>query len=319
MQMKKSIILFKLLVTAVTCWSQVSGNENYNQIHAVNNLAKADDSDNEISLAISGLFNVKADAFVAFFNVTQVGKTAESTDSTMVQRIRKFKLFLQKAGLDSSGVTTDMISFVPKYDFKIITKIFSKTYNEVPDGFELQKNVIILYKNPEDINTIVTAAANAEIYDLVKVDYFLTDLKKQYDQLRIKSLEAFKEKVKTYELIGFRLDTMKKSFDEDYGTNLPHNRYSQFQAVARPSINALNKDITGPSAKVRSADHTNSRYYNAIAYDEYDVVLNPIVNEPVVQLTYQIKVKYYDSKSDKNNFLFVGSNGQIQKFDLTGQ
>jgi uncharacterized protein YggE len=315
----KYLLLVQFILSQSLLWAQVSGNVTYQQQVPMNtHVADAEVTDQEINISVSGLLNAKADTYVAFFHVMQVGETAEATDRLMRSRIAKFKNSLAKSGVDTMQVHTDVISFVPKYDFTVINKLFSKTYNEVPDGFELQKNVVIRYKNASDLDAIITAATTAEIYDLVKVDYFLNDVKKYYHELRQQCVETLKDRIKSYELLGIKLDTLKKSFADDFGTILPQGRYGQYQAVARPSISAVKKAETGTSIKFRSADLSPSRFYQAVSYDGYDVVINPVVDEPMVQLTYQLEIKFILTEDQKSisNYLFMGPNGQWQKVDL---
>ena len=66
-----------------------------------------------------------------------------------------------------------MISFVPVYQYETEKKVFNrKTYNEVPAGFELKKNIHIKFSDPEQLNEFISILSNYEIYDLVRVDYF---------------------------------------------------------------------------------------------------------------------------------------------------
>jgi uncharacterized protein YggE len=314
----KYLLLASLMLLPTVVPAQVSGNANYAQQTPIDNdVARAQVNDGEIALSVSGLMNVKAETYVAFFHVIQVGETAESTDELLTQRIAKFRNSLQRIGIDTSAVHIDMISFVPKYDFNVLNKIFSKSYNEVPDGFELQKNIIVRYAHPSHLDAIVTAAASAEIYDLVKVEYFLSDLKKHYDQLRQRCLEELKARTQMYESVGIKLDTvMRKSIADDFGTILPQNRYTQYQAIARPSMLAVKKETGGASIKFRGLDVPVSRYYQAVPYDEYDLVINPVVGEPVVQLTYQVKMKFKLQAQNRNNYLLIGPNGQVQTLDV---
>jgi uncharacterized protein YggE len=300
--------------------AQVSGNSNYQQTTLKNYPATAEVTDKSVTLTVSGLLNARADAYVAIFNVVQLGETAEITEALMMARVRKFKKTLQHAGIDTTTVKTDMIAFVPKYDINVINKIFSKSYNEVPDGFELQKNLIIRYTKASDLDAIVTAAAAAEIYDLAKVDYFLNDVKKLYDQLRTQCMAILKERVVSLESTGIKIDTLKRIFSDDFSTIVPQNRYDQYQAVARPSMDAVKKSASGAAlSKFQRADISPSRYYAAQSYADYDLVINPVVDEPMVQLTYQAKIKFLLDIEDYavNNYLLIAPNGELQKLDLT--
>jgi len=45
--------------------------------------------------------------------------------------------------------------------------LFSKTYTEVPKGFEMQKNLHIKFNDENLLDDIMTFAANNEIYDFI--------------------------------------------------------------------------------------------------------------------------------------------------------
>ena len=310
----KCLLLLPLFLCHLVVAQKVSGNINYGErTELPNETPNAELINDEITLSVKGLMNMNASTYVASFHIVQVGETAEATDVLMTSRIQKLKSALARVGIDTSTVKTDMISFVPRYDISILNKIFSKSYNEVPDGFELQKNVMIRYNNPSAIDAIVTAAASAEIYDLVKVDYFLNDVTKHYDSLRRQCVEAIKARIKTYEALGIRFDTLKRSLADNFKTILPQQRYGQYEAVARPSLSAVKRATEGTSAKFRSADISPSRYYQGVDYNEFDVVINPVVDEPMVQLTYEIKVRFFGLKPEiKERYFFVANDRKVE-------
>jgi uncharacterized protein YggE len=315
--MKYCFVAF-ISILSLTAFGQVSGNVSYqNHRGPTDKVAKAAVTDESITLSVKGLFNVEADGLVASFHLTQIGETARATDSLMALRIQAFRTAIAKDVSDTIEIVTDVISFVPKYNFNVINRLFSKTYQEVPDGFELKKNVMIHYQDPAAIDMILSAAASAEIYDLVKVDYFLRDVKGNYSQLREQCMSLLRERIKTYESIGFKLETFRKTISDDFGTLVPPDRYGNYQAVARPSFEAV-KVSTGVG-KLRSADVGLSRYYDAVPYIDFDLVINPIVDRPMVQLTYQVAVKFFlpkDPSDKENNFILIAPNGQLQRINL---
>lgn len=313
--MKHLLLLSSFCLLSASLFAQDKGNAHYTQTQPQELEARAQILNGEATITVSGLLNARADTFVAFFNITQVGETAEKTDSLMNVRIANLKAALRRAGLDTLALHIDMISFVPKYDIRVFRRIFSKTYNEVPDGFELQKNITIRYHNAADLGLIVSAAAQAEIYDLVKVDYFLSDVKKQYDQLRLRCHETLKARIKNFESLGIRLDTVRKNFDEDIVTVLPQTRYDSYVAISRPSLAAAKKLSTEADEKGKfySVAPSPSRYYQAVPYTSYDVVINPVVSEPVVQLTYQVSLKYFlPTAAERKKLRLITPTGQLQ-------
>ncbi|MNC95371.1 hypothetical protein D3C83_124760 [compost metagenome] len=74
----------------------------------------------------------------------------------------------------------------------------------------------------------------------------------------------------------------------------------------------MKRGTEGTSAKFRSADISPSRYYQAVDYSEFDVVINPVVDEPMVQLTYEIRVRFFGLKPEvRESYVFVGNDQKI--------
>ncbi len=272
----------------------------------------------EVTLETNGLLNLVASDYVAMFNIIQVGETPDNTNQLMNKRISLLKSQLALIGTDSSAITVDMISFVPKYDYQVDNKIFSKTYNEVPAGFEMQKTVSVHYKNSALFDGIVSAAAAAEIYDLVKVDYFIPNLQHAMDSLRTVCLAALKKKTESYQAIGFKLDTMKRVMAENHTTVYPETRYYSYTAVCKPSMNAARKKNS--SDKINEVATSASQYYMQVNYDHYDFVINPVVTQPVVQLSYSISVKYLmnEPATPKDNYFLITPYGDTKPLNVSG-
>ncbi|MFH0894452.1 MAG: hypothetical protein V2A54_08445 [Bacteroidota bacterium] len=324
--MKKTILTLSILAMSglTQLFAQAMGNNQYNNNQNINQNIQYTGrepvsnavitNDNEFMIEVNGLYNLVADNYVAVFNLVQVGETIESTDQMMSSRISNFMRRLKAVGIDTTKVFVDIISFVPKYDIQTESKLFSKTYNEIPAGFELQKNVSIVYKNSNKLNEIVSAAASSEIYDLVKVDYFIANLQKMLDSLREKCLLEVKSKTKAFEMIRFKTDTLRKDIAENFITVYPPTRYLSYQAFSRPSLNAAKKKSSPPV--VNEAQKTTSKYYSQVDYSKYDIVINPVVLEPVVQISYTITVKYFLRAEEKknNNYYIISPTGEMKQF-----
>jgi uncharacterized protein YggE len=295
---------------------QDNGTERYSATYATPN------TDN-ITIKVNGIMNVLADNYVAVFNIIQVGPTASSADSLMNNRITQFKKGLRKIGVDTEDIKVDMISFIPKYEYKTDNTIFSRKYIEVPAGFELQKNVYIRFKYSKSLDGILSAAAIAEIYDLIKVDYFIPNNQKLLDSLRLRCLEEVKSRVKSYQVVGFKLDTLKKTMSDDFKIIYPETKYTSFRALSRTSISALKKN-SGDQPNVTQVDFPTSRFYSQVKYDEYDIVINPVITEPVVQLSYSITVIYSLKAEDKpvveekqkDYYYIITANGEVKQLNI---
>src|SRR5262249_54070236 len=146
-------------------------------------------------VTVAGMANVKADSYIAIFSVTQSGKTAEEVNTLMDSRINQSLAEIKKK--QNVEALVDMVSFVPQYEYDVDKKIFSKrTYNEVPNGFELKKNIHVKYSNPNDLHDIITILSASEIYDIVRVDYFSNNLEAIKKELMTKARIMMQEKLK---------------------------------------------------------------------------------------------------------------------------
>jgi len=272
--------------------------------------------ENEIVITVNGLFNIIPDDFVATFNIVQTAETAEMADQLLNERIKRFRQKLRETGADSNKLNIDMISFVPKYEVETENKLFSKTYNEIPAGFELQNNISIHYKKPAELDVLITAATNAEIYDLVKVDCAVKKTKNLIDSLRRQCLREVKIRAQSYETAGIKMDTLNKTIAENLNTIYPQTRYFSYQAFSRPSQNFTRKKSS--TATYHEVAKTTSRYYSQLEYDRYDVIINPLVLEPVIQISCSVAVKYFLHTETKpaDNYYLLTPSGDIKKFNL---
>ncbi len=271
--------------------------------------------ENVLQITINALSNQKAYSYTALFNIVQVGKTVEETESLMNSRLSQFLADLKGMGIPDTNVYVDMVNFLPKYEQEVSKKLFSKkTYTEVPKGFELQKNVHIRYSKPALLDKIVAAASRQEIYDIVKVDYFVKNQEKVYQQLRAATLDYLKTVTKHHESLGLALDSAYVISGENAWVAYPINRYESYQAFYSQNVDAAEKN-----AVVNVAEKPVSRFYNAIPANDYDIVINPDILEPVVQFSYNLVVKFTLPErkpsvkvETKKEFLMITPAGEVK-------
>uniref|UniRef100_UPI003F6E5A72 hypothetical protein n=1 Tax=Dyadobacter sp. TaxID=1914288 RepID=UPI003F6E5A72 len=206
----------------------------------------------------------------------------------------------------------DMISFVPKYDIETENRLFSKTSNEIPVGFEMQKNLSIRYRKVDQLDRMVTIAAQNEIYDLVKVDCFHTKLESFKDSLRTSCLAALKKNIRSYDALSLKLDTLRKTVQENFHTISPSSRYYSYQAFSRTSVKPVKK--SGAQTNINEIEKTVSRYYLPLGFESFDIVMNPVVLEPVIQVSYQITVSYHLKST--NRYYHITPAGESKKLLL---
>jgi len=206
-----------------------------------------------------------------------------------------------------------MIYLIPIYNYEMEKKLFSKTYNEVPKGFEMQKNLHIRFKDANVIDDIVTLAANNEIYDLVTIEYFVKDSQSIYDSMRNKAINYLARNVKKFEKLGLKVDGEFRVLDEKSGVTYPEGQYSDYDAFVSQSLDAA-RDKT-----VTSIRKPKTVAYNKLSYEAFDLVINPEFLEPVVQFTYELHVNYTLNKEKlepKNHYMIIDNNGNLKELPI---
>ncbi|WP_294304401.1 SIMPL domain-containing protein [uncultured Chryseobacterium sp.] len=296
----KSIVAFTTLLLSQTVHSQISGNINYrNQTsYSESNINIAapviDSSLNENVISVKGLANVKAEKYVAVFSVTQVGESAEEVNSLLENRINNS--IVQINTFKSVETYIDMVSFVPVYQYNAEKKTSSKkTYNEVPAGFELKKNIHIKFSDPAQLNHFIAILSKNEIYDLVRVDYFSDSIEDIRKELINKAKASLEEKMKNMEsCLGEDFTNAPKNVNDGFRTVLPTEMYKSYEAYNSSSLALTRFANVNPAAK------SVTLYYQPVLDKEFDFVINPVIHEPVIQVMYEIKLTVRrDMKKEK--------------------
>ena len=310
----KHLFLTAAIICSSFAFGQASGNVNYKD--RSRNSWNSDDTtldfplNYEMVVTAKGLANIKADAFVAIFSVVQVGKTAEEATQLMSQRISAAQSVLKAKGFETF---IDMISFVPMYEYETEKKVFSKrTYNELPVGFELKQNLHIRIKEASQLNELIILLSNSEIYDLVRMDYYASNLESVKKELMSKVKAAFADKQKLYETtLGESFATAEKKIIDGFVQTSPSQQYKSYEAYNSALVQGKR------AGNILQANKSVTQYYQPIADKDFDVVLNPIITEPVIQLVYEMKMSVNRPERNKNKeVMFLTPTGELKKLNL---
>ncbi len=312
-----------LVMMSFNVWSQNSGNANYGSnnytVNQPGTIPVTSSSPDEMTITIKGIYNEKATTKIAVFSILQLGKTAEEATGLMDERIAKVVSDIQAMNKETE-VLTDMISFVPMYEYEVQKKIFNpKTYNEKPSGFELKKNLIVKFKNQNDFDKIIAACAKQEIYDLAKVDYVTTDYDRIHDILQSKAIEEFRQSLGNYSMImNADLSKKEKIIQEGFNVTYPMESYREYQAYAAASANFGSKDV------VNNIRKNTTQYYNGAVLKSHTFIINADIAEPTIQVFYEmtIRIKLKEDQLPKNTiqknnkFYIITATGDVKPLNL---
>ena len=319
-QRQFSIVFFVLFFLNVACFAQNRANYNYKNSDYNNTEERPTQelpqafisaTNNIVELETKVLMNVTADEYVAMFHIEQKGKILKDVQENMDKRIADFQKDLADLGIKEENIIIDFLSLVPEYEYDIDKKLFSRTYNEVPVGFELKKNVHIRFKDNKILDKIIAKAAENEIYDLSKVEYFINNTDEFYQKLRKKAFEILRKKERLYDSANIELSKADKIADEAFKTYFPFDRYRSYSAISK------GKTSFSKNYKVNDQNRSPSAFYEKLDYDNIECIINPTILEPAVQLVFSLKVRYVlpQEKTDKSIYILTPT-GELKKVNL---
>ena len=293
------------------------GNLLINQVQ--NNLSSYYDG-SDLLVRVHVLYNAAPSSYMAIFHMNQAGKKVQDIDSLMSKRVAKLIAQAQSIGLKKEDFYTDMIALVPIFEKE--KKTFGKNYTQVPKGFEMQKNLHVRYKNAAQLDALFTLAAQCEIYDLIKVEYFYDSTETANQILKNKAVQVLNQKLKTYKQMGISLDTNFRMVQEQRHQYFPIDEYRSYSPLA---VSTLEADEVSDAAKSgipqQSSTQRTTMFYNQVSSDGFDAVINPAPLAPTIQFVYNVDVRYkihvpVQTKTEtikQTNLLIITPQGTIKE------
>lgn len=293
-----ALILTTLALAGGYAFAQTSGNIGYGQngskVRAEQNersqrtLSAQDLPPTDVSMFVDAdvLMNVKADEYVAVFGISHEGATVQEAGEKMSANIAEFTKALKVLHVRDSDIYVDFITQPKIYGYELT----ESSAKEKLAGFELKKTVSIHYSDRDLIDKLVVAAANAQIYDLIKVDYVVKDIGAVQDKLRTEAAAVVKQKLASYEkLLGIKAIPSIEVYADRTATYYPTQMYDAYTAAESES---LTRPPNLAKYTVLRARKGQTLFFNALDGNGFDKIINPVVIEPVVQFTLYLKVKY---------------------------
>ena len=290
--MKKCALLILSLFAVVSASGQESGNRIYGNTGYYQqkrpsqvNTGVLGHSNEGYSIEASVLTNLKPDAFVVVFGVNDEGTNAASSNEKVNSKIANLIQKTKSLGIESNDVFIDFITQNRVYDFTVTGTQATENFT----GFETKKTVAIRYKNRELFEKIVSAAADSKIFDLIKVDYIVSDFESVRAGLFDAAVKVLKSKEQKYANgLGITLGIVGLSI-EKYDVTYPAEAYQRYQAYETGDASVYNEK--GASSKVVQRK-ASTFFYEPSKAGSYDAVLAPSGLEPVVQFSIYLRMQY---------------------------
>jgi uncharacterized protein YggE len=232
------------------------------------------------------LLNAAPDEFIAVFGAAQEAPTAVESNQKVNAQVEQFLEAAGRLGVNRSNVYVDMITQNRVYNFAPAGS--DGTIRERLSGFETKKTISIRYKDRPLLEKLLTAAAQASIFDLIKVDYVVNDLSKIRSRLMEEASAIIKQKEENYaRSLGLKI-RRNAVFQETYETYYPAELYQTYTAAESGSVEPNYESRT----RVVRERKSSTSYLEPLDRSAFDVVINSGGLEPVVQCTLYLKVRY---------------------------
>jgi len=295
---RRVLTLACVMLATSHSWTQTSGNVGYEQAGGKARAAQIERSEKVLSaqdLPPTGtstfvdadvLMNVKADEYVAVFGIAQEGTSVEESNAKMNAVVKEFTDALKALHVRENDIYVDFVTEPKIYGYDLTDNVA----REKLTGFELKKNVSVHYTDRDLLDKLVLAAAHAQIYDLIKVDYVVKDIDAVQDRLRTEAAAIIKQKVASYEkLLGMKAEPPVEVYADRTAIHYPTEMYDSYTAAESESI------ARPPNLQrytIQQARKGKTFFFDGLDGNGFDRVINPIIIEPVVQFTLYLKVKY---------------------------
>lgn len=257
--------------------------------------AETENADGATYVDAAVLMNAKADEYVAVFALSAEGATPATANANMDAMLAQFTASLDKLGVAPTERSVDYIAQNRVYSYDISNAKTddgdrNTTATEKLSGFEIKKNLSIRFRDIAKVDELVATAANAGVYDLVKVDYIVKDTSAIQERLQGQTMNIIRQKAARYgNGLGLNLGQPVQMAADTPGIYFPINQYDSYVAAEAENV-SLRADRSRYA--IISARKSRSTYFNPLNGDGFDAVINPVIVEPVVQFTTYIKVKF---------------------------
>lgn len=289
--MKKAFLILLIIGTCqLIAFGQESGNRNYNRNTDARRKPPVSgiiyNNDGTVIIEAYVLLNAAPDEFIAVFGVAQEAPTAVESNQKVNTRIEQFLSAAVPLGVNRANTFVDFITQNRVYNF---VKDSDGTIRETVSGFETKKTIAIRYRDRPLLEKLLTAAAQASIFDLIKVDYIINDMTKIRSRLFEEAVRVVKQKEETYGrslgMVIKRNALLQETYDAHYPAEL-YQTYTAFEA------GAVESNYYNQNTRVIRERKSSTSYLEPLDRSAFDAVLNSMGIEPMVQCTLYMRVLY---------------------------
>jgi uncharacterized protein YggE len=287
----KYLLLTTLLICTIyfNVSAQVGGNQVY-QNQSINynrspvETSSISSTDSTLTVTAKVLLNQEADYYLLTIGANQIGQTVVEANQRLNERIDNVVKKIKKLGINDDDLYLDFIAETKLYDHKITDKEVVEYF----DGFSIRKNLMIKVDQLNQIDQIINACSEEEIYDIIKVDYVSRDLETINAQLLAEALKIVQHKKMVFEQnSSLAASGAYRLAAERFKIYYPKNLYKQYEEAHESS---LVKNYYNSSFTKKETRKERTFYYDGMETESgVDKIIDAI--SPVVGIQYILELR----------------------------
>lgn len=289
----KTNILFIIGITVMvysSVFAQISGNQAYgsNSNHRVPlNVPNTYTTDSTLVITSKVLLNEQADHYILHIGVDQLNKTVGEANANLSARINHVLKKIKGLGISKKDIYVDFISKIKIYDHDIIANKITENFM----GYRIQKNLIIKFKDLNQVDEILEYCALEDIHDIIKVDYVNNNIDDIQDRLLAESEKVIERKKKRYiRNSSVTLSNTYKVSNENLKVYYPKNLYKKYNEAHETSFVTTGRYSNYIKKQQRKA---TTFYYDGADFDYgVDKIIDDISPIVGIQYVFEFQIIY---------------------------
>jgi len=225
------------------------------------------------------------------FAVTTKGDTPSGCREKNLAKSSLFLAALKKAGFAKEAFSTDFISMLPVYEWRIETQAGQKVATEHRVGYLMQTNVHLCAGNEAEANKAVAEAFRLEIPDIIAFDYWCKDLDVHKAKAQQKALGEAMRKAELL-LAVFAEKPKAINVSEATSTAFPSSFYRSFENTYSQKFQSNYWRRNQNLPQIAATRPKN--YYYAGFYGQVDVQDKAMPIHPQISVVSTVQI-YYES------------------------
>jgi len=293
----KSLFSFLLIhLLCSTAAAQISGNQAYRDRYSSNRNYDIDGEtrsvfvkDSLLYVSADILFNAAADSMLVMLGLNEEAPTIKTANENMNKRIAGFRNGLRTIGVGDKHSYVDFITQTKIYDYRIN----GNTATQFIKGFEIKKNIIVRIAATQMFDKVIELASENGIYDVIKVDYIVSDQQRIYEEMLAAAATVIRQKKAGYlRLSPAAVSETGKIVTENFYAVYPNTQYQNYEAFETSDVTTSTENIV----LYKKQQRTNKTfYYEKIDQSNFDQIIHN--STPVVGVQYVLKLQMqYDLK-----------------------